>query len=238
MKIQNILTNFVGITKALLAAARYKVKNRSFSQLGEDIVIANHLEWAGYSLNDKGTYVDIGCYHPHDGSNTYTFYRNGSSGIVVDIGRSKKLLFNIFRRRDKFIDSAVVPDSMASKSFKFLTTGYGSKTDHVEMLEDDDPDNSVNVIGISALLEKGKRYLFKNWSILSIDAEGMDQAIIESINFDDYPFTIVAFENFFDDPCRKIESAISNSTHIHLVNYGYILQSICGPTYIYIKYEK
>ena len=61
---------------------------------------------------------------------------------------------------------------------------------------------------------------------------------IESINFDDYPFTIVAFENFFDDPCEKIKSAIGNSTHVYLTSYGYILQSICGPTYIYIKYKR
>ena len=57
-------------------------------------------------------------------------------------------------------------------------------------------------------------------------------------NFDDYPFTIVAFENFFDDPCEKIKSAIGNYTHVYLTSYGYILQSICGPTYIYIKYKR
>ncbi|MGY8792646.1 MAG: hypothetical protein ACKVJ9_08280 [Cytophagales bacterium] len=238
MKIKNVLTNFLGIANVLLTFIFYLVKNRSFSQLGEDLVIKNQLQWAGYSSKEKGAYVDIGCYHPLDGSNTYIFYRKGSSGIVVDIGKSKKLLFNIFRRRDKFINSAVVPDSMANDSFKFVTTGYGSKTDQVEVSEGYDPEHSVNVIGISALLESGKRYLFKSWSILSIDAEGMDQSIVESINFDDYPFTIVAFENFFDDPCEKIKSAIGNSTHVYLTSYGYILQSICGPTYIYIKYKR
>ena len=141
MKIKNVLTNFLGIANVLLTFIFYLVKNRSFSQLGEDLVIKNQLQWAGYSSKEKGAYVDIGCYHPLDGSNTYIFYRKGSSGIVVDIGKSKKLLFNIFRRRDKFINSAVVPDSMANDSFKFVTTGYGSKTDQVEVSEGYDPDH-------------------------------------------------------------------------------------------------
>lgn len=212
------------------------MKNRSFSQLGEDLVIANHIEWAGYSLNEKGAFVDIGAYHPHDGSNTYLFYKHGSKGIVADIGTSKKILFKIFRRRDKFINAAVVPDSMVNNKFNFNTSGYGSKTDNLEMSNSAEViGKSVKVIGITELLETGKDYLFKNWSILSIDAEGMDQKIIESIDFNEFPFTVVCFENFFEDPLKKIQASINNNTHSHMINNGYHLQSICGPSYIYIK---
>ena len=117
--------------KHILTCLYYLFIPRSYSQLGEDLVILNHLEWLGKSIKSPGFYVDIGAFHPLDGSNTYKLYRNGSSGVVIDVGSQKKFLFKLFRSRDTFIDAAVVPDTFLEKHILFNIDGYGSKTDSV-----------------------------------------------------------------------------------------------------------
>lgn len=69
---------------------------KSFGQLGEDAVIENHSGWLGLPVNNKGAYLDIGCFHPTRYSNNYRFYRLGSKGYVIDIGNRKKKIWQFF----------------------------------------------------------------------------------------------------------------------------------------------
>ena len=75
----------MNLIKQILIALDYLLIPKSYSQLGEDLVIMNHLQCLGKNPNSKGFYIDIGAYHPLDGSNTYKFYKRGASGITVDI---------------------------------------------------------------------------------------------------------------------------------------------------------
>ena len=52
---------------------------KSYSQEGEDIFLRKIFN------KKKGFYVDVGCYHPLDGSNTYLLYKKGWNGINLDI---------------------------------------------------------------------------------------------------------------------------------------------------------
>ena len=72
------------LLKHIITCLYYLFIPRSYSQLGEDLVILNHLERLGKNIKSPGFYVDIGAFHPLDGSNTYKLYRNGSSGVVID----------------------------------------------------------------------------------------------------------------------------------------------------------
>jgi hypothetical protein len=131
------------------------------------------------------------------------------------------LFFRIFRPREAFIDRAVVPDALIDTPFSFKAAGFGSKLGSFKVSNNDRVDSVIPTIGIISLLRGLTPEFFDSWTILSVDAEGMDPAIIEPIKFNDYPFTLVAFENVFHNP-----------THFHLIGYGYALQSTCGPTYI------
>ena len=119
------------LLKHIITCLYYLFIPRSYSQLGEDLVILNHLEWLGKNILSPGFYVDIGAFHPLDGSNTYKLYRNGTSGVVIDVGSQKIFLFKLFRSRDTFIDAAVVPDTFSEKHILFNIDGYGSKSDSV-----------------------------------------------------------------------------------------------------------
>ena len=235
----------MSLIKQVKTSLSYLLIPKSYSQLGEDLVIMNHLEWLGKNPKSKGFYVDIGAYHPLDGSNTYKLYKKGSSGIVVDIGSQKKLLFNLLRRRDIFINAAVVPDNFSEKLILFNIDGYGLKTDSVigygvgeAKLTDGHNTQKVKALPISELLEfsfSTNQAKSASWSVLNIDVEGLDEDIIKSINFEKYPFDLTCIEVFPCDPWNKVKEYLNSLVNYTMETAGYSLQSICGPSLIYLR---
>ena len=233
------------LIKHIITCLYYLFIPRSYSQLGEDLVILNHLEWLGKNIKSPGFYVDIGAFHPLDGSNTYKLYRNSSSGVVIDVGSQKKFLFKLFRSRDTFIDAAVVPDTFSEKYILFNIDGYGSKTDSVagygvgeRQTNSVQNTQKVKALQISELMEfsfSSKHARNASWSVINIDIEGLDQEVIKSINFDNYPFDIVCLEVFSNDIWYKVNEYLSSSVNSMMIEAGYSLQSICGPTLIYLR---
>ena len=77
--------------------------NRSqYSQWGEDLSILKF-------FNDKknGIYLDVGCFHPLMYSNTCLLFKNGWSGINIDINPTSIDLFKILRPLDFNICTAL-----------------------------------------------------------------------------------------------------------------------------------
>ena len=186
----------------------YLFIQKSYSQLGEDLVIINHFEWLGKDTKSKGFYVDIGAYHPFDASNTYQLYLKGSSGIAVDVGSLKEFLFKLIRRRDTFINAAVVPDDFQEQFVSFNIEGYGSPVDSVvgygagETITQFGPGTQkVKAIPISELLELSfsmEQAYNANWSLLNIDIEGMDEEVMtSSFSLTQLPMVIIVAAVWF-----------------------------------------
>ncbi len=104
---------------------------RSYGQLGEDLVIENHLQWLGVNT-EHGSYIDLGGFHPVIGSNTFKFYRKGWSGTVVEASKEKIKLFRIYRKRDTSIHAAVVPKEWDRDSIVFVKRGDFSEGDSID----------------------------------------------------------------------------------------------------------
>ena len=68
---------------------------KSQSQFGEDIKISEL-----FSKSKKGTYLDLGCFHPIRQNNTYLFHKLGWKGINIDLNPLTIELFNIARPND------------------------------------------------------------------------------------------------------------------------------------------
>ena len=62
----------------------YRMSKISFSQNGEDLLIQAALAMLGIKNPKSMSYLDIGANHPFSLSNTYKFYREGGSGILVE----------------------------------------------------------------------------------------------------------------------------------------------------------
>ena len=56
---------------------------KSYSMLGEDLFVKKF-----FKNKKKGFYIDVGCYHPIDGNNTYLLYKKGWEGINIDLNKT------------------------------------------------------------------------------------------------------------------------------------------------------
>ncbi len=84
--------------RAILKILFSKKQSRTYySQFGEDVVLR---ELMG-KRHPKGSYLDIGCYHPKKHSNTYFLYKLGWSGMLIDIEKAKLIACKMIRPRDK-----------------------------------------------------------------------------------------------------------------------------------------
>ena len=221
---------------------------RTFGQLGEDAVIRNHIEWLGLNIEEKGAYLDIGCHHPWIGSNTFKFYKNVQCGYVVDVGNEKQRLWKRFRPNDYFINTAVVPNNY-SKEFVIFNLGskYGKPTDHIEgqgIVSNDSSNFKINAKAtkakdICSIVLSNPKWEEAKWRILDIDVEGLDYEILTSLDLKQLKPDIVAIESF---PPLKLDYQLKIDYYLrddlivkHLKTLGYSLQSICGPTLIFIR---
>ena len=90
---------------------------KNYSMFGEDKFINNY-----FRKKSKGFYIDVGCYHPLDGNNSYILYKRGWNGINFDINQYSIKLFNFLRKRDINIHSGIsVKKKKANKKTSFVT---------------------------------------------------------------------------------------------------------------------
>ena len=75
---------------------------KSYSLLGEDVAIKKFLK-----NKKKGYYVDVGAYHPLEGSNTHLLFKEGWSGINIDVSPLSIELFKMLRPNDSNINKAI-----------------------------------------------------------------------------------------------------------------------------------
>jgi hypothetical protein len=222
----------------------------TFGQLGEDAVIDNHLGWLGLDNGRPGIYLDIGAHHPSSGSNTFRFYRRGSWGFAVDVGKRKEALWKQTRHRDQFIEAAVVPDNWPQDHVEFLATkGYGIATDHVRGFDVGSTRQTSNLVQVRALRAGNlaaqvlaePAWLKAPWRLLNVDIEGLDHRVLMDLQLEKLRPDVVAVESFLPHDVSNWDKVRWHSVDSPLVRFlgrsGYSLQSVCGPTLVLLRTE-
>ena len=141
----------------------------NYSTLGEDLIIKKF-----FKKKSKGIYIDIGCYHPIEGSNTYLLFKKGWSGLNIDLNKTSIELFKIARKNDVNLRVAITNQSKKIKYYfrkninmlntinrKYAINAFknGYETDYVQSST------------LNSVLEKSK-YKNKKIDFLNIDIEG------------------------------------------------------------------
>jgi len=164
---------------------------KSYSMLGEDLIIEKF-----FKKKNKGIYVDIGCYHPIDGNNTYLLFKKGWEGLNIDLNKTSIDLFNIARKNDINLRIAITNQSKKIKFFyrkkinmlntinkKFANSNFrkGFNTDYIQAAT------------LNSVLEKTK---LKNKKIdfLNIDIEGNEINALKTLNFKKYNPRLICIE--------------------------------------------
>lgn len=203
-----------------------------YSQQGEEIIL---LRLFGYSY--KGFYVDIGAHHPKKFSNTYSLYRWGWKGLNVEANQGAKALFDELRPRDINLECVVSDREGETTFYQYEDTALNSVSQElVEQRKREQSIEGVNEITVqtktvNSILEEHLPAEVKQIDVLNIDVEGMDHAVLRSLDWEKYaPTAIIAEDHNFD-----LEELESSSIWQLLSEKGYILFAKLYNSTIYIK---
>lgn len=198
----------------------------SFSQLGEDRTL-----WWLLGEKQNGFYVDIGCNHPFNYSNTALLHlRNGWSGVNVDLDPRSIALFEEARPGDCNIVAAVGREESRMEATIFAHSSemntLGAPTPDLEHLPHET--HMVDVLPLSTLLD---RHVPRGTAIdfLNIDVEGFDYQVLLSNDWTRYQPAVIAVEV----PGHNLARLADDPVHVLLSARNYILISHTVITSIY-----
>jgi FkbM family methyltransferase len=161
-------------------AANFK---KSYSQCGEDLLIQYIFTLRGIA---KPSYLDIGANDPFFISNTALFYERGCRGINIEANPQLAAKFTIARPKDINLNIGI-SDKEEELDFYIMrdnTLSTFSKAESDFMISKGKPLKEIKKIPlttISSVLEKYANNTFPDF--MSIDVEGMDFQILQSIDF-------------------------------------------------------
>jgi len=165
------------------------------SQFGEEKKISKL-----FGKNFKGTYVDLGCFHPVRSNNTLQFYKKGWKGLNIDLNQLTIDLFNFARPADTNI-CAAISNKKVKKKLYFLgdldsknTLDLNHKNwlgKHFNINKKDFKIKIVKTKTLNEILYKNKLY---NIDFLNIDIEGHEFEVLKSVNFKKFNIKVICVE--------------------------------------------
>lgn len=157
----------------------------SFAQYGEDLIVNGLLNALGV---DKPSYLDIGAWEPILSNNTYYFYRKGGRGVLVEPNPARTPDLRKKRPHDTVLEAGVGLDDTPTMDYymlsdeqlntfdkaqvEYLTSTFNIKVKRVVTL----PMLPINRVIADHFGGAAPDYL-------SIDVEGLDLAILKTLDF-------------------------------------------------------
>ena len=204
--------------------------NLCYSQNGEDLILNRFLE-----NKEKGFFIDEGAHHPIRFSNTYFFYKKGWSGINIDAIPASMNNFNKIRPKDINIGKGVGIKNNQLTFYQFNESALKtfckeeafSKNKHGYKII---KSNLIKVDTLENILDK---YMPENTQIdfLNIDAEGKDEEVLISNNWEKYKPNFILIEILREEDIDDTSSSIKT----FLKSKDYILINKIFDTYIFKK---
>ena len=224
-KIKEIIINkflFFFILYNLIIKHKIFIKKSFYSDSGEDKFIIDQFK------RKKGFYVDVGCHHPTRLNNCHLLYLNKWRGINIDIKKVSIELFNVVRREDINLHSAV---SLKEKKIKFYYDKPLSLYNSLLKNKDLKFSKIVKSQKLTTILDD-TRFKNKKIDFLSIDAEGKDLEVLKSLDFQRYRPRFICIEIWGKEKNKKF-TLKKNSTYNFLIQKKYKLVFNKKENYIF-----
>jgi len=201
----------------------------SHSELGEDMMIRGILHHMGMGWGHKGFFIDIGAHHPVSLSNTWHFYLCGWHGVNVDATPGSMELFRALRPRDVNLELCVTPEESGPMEF-FCFDQPASNTMDAGHAREAVASGRVKLIGTVQVPSTTLAKLFETYceldagiDFLSIDIEGVDEAVLRSHDWERWRPRLLVFE--------RHEASLLDLSGDSLVGFlcskGYGLVGVC-----------
>ena len=175
----------------------------SYAQNREDIYL-----WALVGHRTPGTYVDVGCNDEQVGSVTRMFYDLGWSGLDIDADPKYRAGYSR-RKRDAFL-AIGISDEPGEHTFRIYPDKDGLATfDAATMREHETAglesrDVTVPVRTLDQVLEE---HGIGSIDFLKIDVEGLEPAVLRSIDLDLTRPAVIVIEASRIEECDEILTA-------------------------------
>lgn len=198
----------------------------SYAQNGDDRILLDMLKrWS------VPYYVDVGCNHPIDISNTFLLYESGWHGLCIDANPYLIDHFSKIRPLDTCVHSCVGTYSGTVRFLLAECSALSHAVDARQVHEDSQRGNEIKVPirPLSEILEMHR--VPRSFGLLSIDVEGMDEEIIRSLDLNLWqPYVIVIEIHDLNLPTCSSHPVVQ-----YLAEYGYQLSSYSGKNGFFVK---
>jgi FkbM family methyltransferase len=174
--------------------------------------------------------VDVGSGHPVIGSNTYLFYRQGWSGLLIDPLEGNVRESRRRRPRDKVIRAAVGASDEPQTLYEFdpyeLTTTSVERVRQLEgqgfrpIRETSTPQVRLRDLGLEARP--------RDPVVLSIDVEGVEVEVLTGNDWSRFRPRVICIEEL-----RRPERELSSTATV-LQSEGYILKATAVWTSVFV----
>lgn len=203
-------------TKFKKAADTLQLRSKvSYSQSGEDLIADYFFESIGIK---QPTYIDIGANQPIKGNNTYLFYLKGGKGICVEPDISLISSLKKARPRDVILNIGVSVTVAAKADFYFFDGHYSAwNTFSKEDADKKSKESGIVYRQAKVQLETvgniADEYDFQMVNFISLDVEGLDLAILKSMDFNKIRPELICVET--------IEFSLNNTMNKNqeIINY-------------------
>lgn len=166
----------------------------SYSQCGEDIIVEYIFRLRGI---ERPTYIDIGANHPYFISNTALFYKKGSRGINIEASQKLYQLFVQYRPDDINLNVGIGASAELVDFYimKDNTLNTFSKVEYNNLIAADKELEMVSTMKLTTVENVLQNYYNdKCPDFLSLDVEGLDYNILQSIDFIKYSPKVICVE--------------------------------------------
>jgi FkbM family methyltransferase len=168
--------------------------SRTYAQSGEDVIVKYIFDALRIA---RPSYLDLGAHHPTRMSNTYLFYRNGGSGICVEPDPDLFKQFKLRRPRDTSLNVGVgLQHGMADfyvMTSRTLNTFSRDEAERYQSYGKQKIERVVQMplIPINQIIAE---HFAAPPQFLSIDIEGLDLEILQSLDLARYRPTVLCVE--------------------------------------------
>ena len=193
--------------RTILAPSTEPHGDESFSQAGEDLIVRFFFQIRGIG---KITYLDIGANDPIELNNTYYFYRRGYRGVLVEPNVSLCEKLRAVRPEDTTLVAGIGGDS-AKEADYFIMSQPGLNT-----FSKEEADHQTKVtqgrISVKEVIKMPllniNDVMIKHFrdppTFLSVDTEGLDLAILKSIDYERFRPKVICAETLVSSTTETI----------------------------------
>jgi FkbM family methyltransferase len=216
---------------------RVEYANETFSQCGEDRILAFLFSQLAIPTP---RYLDVGTWHPCVGNNTYLFYRAGARGVCVEPNPDLAPLIREKRPRDEVLNVGVSAETSGPCRYYLFEDGshntFDAEVAAARARSGREPilkEMSVPVVSLESIITD---YFPDGLELLSLDAEGLDLALLKSLNYKKHrPLAICVETIGFSEILAKPKSNVITSI---LAPRGYASYADTFVNTIYIDTER